>query len=65
MFSWNVRRIERCNLMSVISNVSAVVCSYWWFVYDPGGYFGLRSYGDVPTFKVDFLTQNILDRVQI
>ena len=30
-----------------------------------GGYFGLRSYGDVPTFRVDFLTQNILDRVQI
>ena len=29
-----------------------------------GGYFGLRSYGDVPTFRVDFLTQNILDRVQ-
>ena len=23
-----------------------------------GGYFGLRSYGDVPTFRVDFLTQN-------
>ena len=22
-----------------------------------GGYFGLRSYGDVPTFRVDFLTQ--------
>ena len=31
----------------------------------PGGYFSLRSYGDVPTFRVDFLTQNILDRVQI
>ena len=30
-----------------------------------GGYFGLRSYGDVPTFRVDFFTQNILDRVQI
>ena len=30
-----------------------------------GGYFGLRSYGDVPTFRVEFLTQNILDRVQI
>ena len=29
-----------------------------------GGYFGLRSYGDVPTFRVDLLTQNILDRVQ-
>ena len=26
---------------------------------------GLWSYGDVPTFRVDFLTQNILDRVQI
>ena len=24
---------------------------------DPGGYFGLGSYGDVPTFRVDFLTQ--------
>ena len=22
-----------------------------------GGYFGLGSYGDVPTFRVDFLTQ--------
>ena len=30
-----------------------------------GGYFGLRSYGDVPTFRVDFLTQNTLDKVQI
>ena len=30
-----------------------------------GEYFGLQSYGDVPTFRVDFLTQNILDRVQI
>ena len=30
-----------------------------------GGYFGLRSYGDVPPFRVDFLTKNILDRVQI
>ena len=29
------------------------------------GDFGLRSYGDVPTFRVDFLTQNILDKVQI
>ena len=36
-------------------------------VWEPrgGGYFGLRSYGDVPTFRVDFLTQNISDRVQI
>ena len=34
--------------------------------YPPGGgYFGLRSYGDVPSFRVHFLTQNILDRVQI
>ena len=30
-----------------------------------GGYFGLRPYENVPTFRVDFLTQNILDRVQI
>ena len=26
-----------------------------------GENFGLRSYGDVPTFRVDFLTQNILE----
>ena len=29
------------------------------------GYFGLWSYADVPTFRVDFLTQNVLGRVQI
>ena len=37
----------------------------WWWCPRGGGYFGLRSYGDVPTFRVDFLTQNILDMVQI
>ena len=31
----------------------------------PEGYIGFWSYGDVLTFRVDFLTQNILDRVQI
>ena len=39
-----------------------------WATFSGGGggeHFGLRSYGDVPTFRVDFLTQNILDRVQI
>ena len=58
-----MRKLSLCQIQSISHLKSQNSC--WVCSRGGGGYFGLRSYGDVPTFRVDFLTQNILDRVQI
>ena len=51
--SYHVNKMERC-----LSHHWSLSLLHHSITSNPGGgYFGLQSYGDVPTFRVDFLTQ--------